>query len=164
MKTNIEDFSGEYRFLSNFFPAQIRHEQITYPTVEHAFQATKSLERFDRLRIASTRSPGRAKSLGRRVRLRKDWESIKVAVMRHLVEKKFNVHQDLRNRLLATGDTELIEGNTWNDCFWGVCNGRGRNHLGRILMEVRNNIVQSKQDRTLIARIRNRHADLSTTA
>lgn len=164
MNTTIEDFSGEYRFLSNFFPSQIRHERITYPTVEHAFQATKSLERFDRLKIANSRSPGKAKSLGRRVQLRKDWECIKVAVMMQLVEKKFNVHQNLRNRLLATGDTELIEGNTWNDCFWGVCNGRGRNHLGRILMEVRSNIVQSKQHRTLISRIRNRQAELSTTA
>lgn len=163
MKSLIEDFSGENRFLSNFYPSRIRHERITYPTVEHAFQATKSLERMDRLKIANSRSPGKAKALGQKVRLRKDWESIKVAVMRQLVEKKFTVHQDLRNRLLATEDAELIEGNTWNDCFWGVCNGRGKNHLGQILMEVRRSLGLAKQDWSLMSRIRSRQSELSNS-
>lgn len=153
MKPTIEDFAGEYRFLSNFYPAQIRFEKITFPTVEHAFQAAKSQERSERLKIANTKSPARAKSLGRQVTLRKDWESVKVDIMRQLVEKKFTVHQDLRNRLLATGDADLIEGNTWNDCFWGVCNGRGRNHLGRILMDVRAGFLVPSQERTLRSRI-----------
>jgi N-glycosidase YbiA len=157
LNPTIDNFTGEYRFLSNFYPSQIRYEGITFAAVEHAFQAAKTHERSERLRIASSRSPGAAKGLGRQVKLRKDWESVKVEIMRQLVEKKFTVHQDLRNRLLATNDAELIEGNTWNDCFWGMCNGRGKNHLGRILMDIRAGFLVRSQDRTLRSRIQRKH-------
>ncbi len=82
-------------------------------------------------------SPARAKGLGRKVKLRKDWESVKVGLMQELVELKFRTHADLAERLLETGDAKLIEGNTWNDTFWGVANGHGKNHLGQALMSVR---------------------------
>ena len=133
----IDSFAGDYRFLSNFYPSPMRVDRVLYPTVEHAFQAAKTADAGEKRKIAEANSPGRAKALGRKVKLRKDWESVKVGIMRELVELKFRAHADLAERLLETGEAELIEGNTWNDTFWGVCNGHGKNHLGKALMEVR---------------------------
>lgn len=81
--------------------------------------------------------PGTAKRLGRRFPLRGDWFSVRVSVMKALVLKKFLDHPDLKEQLLATGSQELVEENYWGDTFWGVCRGVGKNHLGKILMEVR---------------------------
>jgi N-glycosidase YbiA len=133
----IDNFNGEFAFLSNFYPAANRYAGLVYPTVEHAFQAAKTQDDTEKRQIAAAHSPGQAKRLGRAVRLRPDWESVKVAVMTELVREKFATHPELRERLLATGDAELIEGNTWNDRFWGVSGGFGKNWLGRILMQVR---------------------------
>ncbi|MBL8810340.1 MAG: NADAR family protein [Planctomycetaceae bacterium] len=137
----IDAFRCEYAFLSNFYPSLIRYDGIHYPTVEHAFQACKSLDSPERLTIAQCGPPARAKSMGRRVKLRHDWESIKVEVMTKLVRLKFETHDDLRVKLIDTGEAELIEGNTWNDRFWGVCGTQGRNWLGRILMQVRTELA-----------------------
>ena len=75
--------------------------------------------------------------------MRTDWEQIKVGVMKDLVLQKFTKHKELKEKLLATGDAYLEETNTWNDIFWGVCKGKGQNHLGKILMEVRKEIKNS---------------------
>ena len=139
----IDRFTGEYRFLSNFYPSPLFIDGMRFPTVEHAFQASKTSNTADRQRIALARSPGRAKSIGRKVRLRKDWEAVKVGVMKRCVELKFLNDEELADRLLQTGNARLIEGNTWNDTFWGVSGGRGKNHLGRILMQVRAQILNS---------------------
>lgn len=133
----IESFLGEYRFLSNFWPAPVEFEGIFFPSVEHAYQAAKSLDVEERRRIAAIVKPGDAKRAGRAVALRPDWEQVKLRVMEECVRYKFTHQAELREKLLATGDTELIEGNTWNDRFWGVCDGQGENHMGRILMKVR---------------------------
>lgn len=133
----IDNFAGDYRFLSNFYPSPIRVGRMLFATVEHAFQAAKTFDTAEKQQIADANSPGRAKRLGRKVKLRKDWESVKVGIMQELVELKFRTHADLAERLLETGDAELIEGNTWNDTFWGVCGGHGKNHLGKALMNVR---------------------------
>jgi ribA/ribD-fused uncharacterized protein len=136
----IDRFAEEFHFLSNFHYATIAFEGIKYPTVEHAFQAQKTKERAEQREIAAAGSPMAAKGMGRKVKLRKDWESVKVGVMRDLVRLKFTSHDDLADLLLATGHATLIEGNTWNDTFWGVCGKRGKNWLGRILMEVRDEL------------------------
>lgn len=135
----IDSFNGEYYFLSNYYYSPIVFEGIHYPTVEHAFQAAKTLNNNKRLEIAKMRTPGQAKKAGRTISLRPDWEEIKFDVMKKCVKSKFEDY-DLRNRLLSTGDVELIEGNWWNDTVWGVCNGIGQNNLGKILMEVRDEI------------------------
>jgi len=137
----IDSFSGEYRFLSNFYPSTIFVDGFRYPTVEHAFQAAKTVDNAAKQKIARTQSALRAKSLGRQVRLRKDWEAIKVAVMRKCVALKFESHPDLAEMLLDTGNAKLVEGNSWNDTYWGVCGGRGKNHLGKILMGVRSQLL-----------------------
>jgi ribA/ribD-fused uncharacterized protein len=135
----IDSFVGEYRFLSNFAPSVIEVDGFDYPTVEHAFQALKTENPTEREIVRTARTPGQAKKLGRRVTLRADWNTARVSVMKMLLEKKFS-NKVLRAELLATEDAELVEGNYWNDTFWGVCRGRGENNLGRLLMEVRSSI------------------------
>ena len=133
----IDSFQGEYRFLSNFWPAEVVFEGATYPTAEHAYQAAKSLDPVERQRIAASPTPADAKRAGRALKPRDDWETAKFDVMERVVRDKFTRHADLRRQLLATGDAELIEGNTWGDRVWGVYQGEGENHLGRILMRLR---------------------------
>ncbi|WP_160310950.1 GTP cyclohydrolase II [Streptomyces sp. 150FB] len=132
----IDRFAGPWEFLSNYSPAQVRLGNRPYPTVEHAYQAAKTTDEQVRARIAATPDPDEAKALGRRHANRPDWEEAKVVVMRALVEEKFRA-PDLRERLLATGSAELVEGNDWGDRFWGVCDGHGQNTMGLILMAIR---------------------------
>ncbi|NEC08979.1 NADAR domain-containing protein [Streptomyces sp. SID7909] len=132
----IDRFTGPWEFLSNYSAAMVRLDGIEYPTVEHAYQAAKTLDLSIRTRIAGEPDPDEAKRLGRRHADRPDWEEAKVAVMRSLVEQKFQ-DPELRERLLATGTAELVEGNDWGDEFWGVCAGHGQNTMGLILMALR---------------------------
>ena len=135
----ITEFQGEHRFLSNFWPCQILLDGHYYRTVEHAYQAAKTDDLQTRDLIASVPSPSFAKRIGHRITLRAGWNDIRLEVMRSLVWKKFT-YPGLRQMLLATGTAELIEGNTWGDTFWGVCNGVGENNLGHILMNIRERI------------------------
>ena len=137
---SIDNFTGEYRFLSNFYPSAIRYEQIMYPALEHAYQAAKAPTIREKRLIAAAASAGHAKRMGQKVALPKNWESVKVGIMRELVRIKFTKYPELRRRLIETGELPLIEENTWGDRFWGTCGGIGQNHLGRILMEIRNEL------------------------
>lgn len=132
----IVEFQGEHRWLSNFWPAPVLMDGTSYPSVEHAYQAAKTLDFAERRRIRECATPGEAKRAGRRVTVRSDWERAKVPIMRDLLRAKF-VHSDLRRCLLATGTEQLVEGNRWGDTFWGVCRDVGQNWLGRLLMEIR---------------------------
>ena len=136
MSAKIDSFDGMYSFLSNFFPCEIKYEGITYPTSEHAFQAAKTHDPNERMKIANVDSPGRAKKLGRKLKLRRDWGSVRIGIMAAILRIKFE-NADLRKRLLNTDDAELIEGNNWHDTFWGVCDGVGENNLGKLLMKIR---------------------------
>ena len=136
MSEVIDQFRGEFHWLSNFFLCQVEFEGMNFSNVEAAFQAAKCLDMKERERFFGL-SGGQAKRLGRRVELRSDWEEVKIEIMRQVLKSKFTQNSELREKLIATGDTELIEGNNWNDTFWGVCRGKGRNHLGKLLMEVR---------------------------
>lgn len=138
MANVIDAFFGEYKWLSNFEPCPIVFEFVEYPSVEHAYQAAKTLDTNEREQIRQAKTPGEAKGMGARVTLRPDWETIKLSVMFHLVLQKFS-GGELRKKLLATEDAVLIEGNTWYDTYWGrdVSTGKGYNHLGQLLMLVR---------------------------
>jgi hypothetical protein len=103
-----------------------------YPSVENAYQAAKTSE-GNRGNFIQC-SAGQAKRYGRSVQLRQDWEDIKLRVMTDLVRQKFMSGTPLAEKLLATGNCQLVEGNYWNDTYWGVCRGVGKNHLGKILM------------------------------
>lgn len=141
----IAVFDNEYAFLSNFYDSPFELDDVTYPTVEHFFQAMKSFDPKERKVIAAAITPGQAKRLGRKVTLRADWEDIKVDVMKFALRCKFQI-PELREKLLATGNEELIEGNWWHDNTWGDCmcsecqNKPGRNMLGMLLMEIRSDI------------------------
>lgn len=104
----IDKFRGKYGFLSNFYESPIEDENITYPTVEHYFQAQKTLNREEKLKIAKATKPAKAKKMGRQVKLRKDWEDIKLQVMEKALRLKFQ-DSTLRKKLIATGDEELVE-------------------------------------------------------
>ena len=135
----IDRFSGEHAFLSNFAVSRIEMDGLTYPTVEHAYQAAKTLNAQQRGVIRVAMTPGAAKRLGRKVDMQPDFNAKRLAVMLELVSKKFAIHE-LADKLIATGGEELIEGNYWNDTYWGVCQGRGLNNLGIILMHTRHDI------------------------
>lgn len=139
--TKIGCFREEHAFLSNFAPAPVVLNNQRFPTVEHAFQAAKTLSAEERLRIYRAPTPGMAKKLGRSVTLRPHWEKMRIGVMRALLVQKF-AHAPLSDQLLETYPYELEEGNTWSDCFWGVDTrtGKGSNHLGKLLMEIRYNL------------------------
>lgn len=141
----IERFDGDFDFLSNFFPADVRFDGILYPSSEAAFQAQKCFKNDDKLQFTHL-TPSQAKSLGRKIYLRPDWENIKVDMMTRIVRAKFTQHEVLGNLLYRTGESELIEGNTWNDTFWGVCNGIGENHLGKILMQIRDELKEARKN------------------
>lgn len=115
---------------------------LEFPTVEHAYQAAKSNDPADWKHFAQLPRPGDAKRAGRYLTIRSDWDQIKLRVMTELVEQKFRI-DELKQKLLETGDQLLEETNHWNDTFWGVCNGVGHNHLGKILMNIREELKKS---------------------
>jgi len=139
----IVEFQGQYRFLSNFWPCSIKYPAClpepfdTFASAEHVFQAMKCENEAEKYLIRDAETAGKAKRLGRKVQIRKDWDQIKNGIMFKIVMNKFKQNPDLAEKLLATNDEELIEGNDWGDTYWGVCNGQGHNHLGKLLMKVR---------------------------
>lgn len=134
----IKGFVGEFEFLSNFAKSPISWNDMTYPTVEHAFQASKTKDIEEKRKICALPTPGKAKRAGRQVHLRPDWETIKIDTMTELVRRKFAI-PEFHQKLLETGDAYLEETNDWGDKFWGV-DGVGENHLGKILMDIRDEI------------------------
>lgn len=131
------EFRGPTRWLSNFDRTPVRFDGVEYKTAEHAYQAQKTMVEDERRRIRECNTPAEAKRMGRTVTLRPDWEKVKLAVMESVVYHKFAHNTDLRDKLLETGGAELVEGNNWGDRYWGRVDGRGENHLGKILMRVR---------------------------
>lgn len=131
----INSFDGEHRFLSNFHPVEVVLDGVTYPTVENAYQAAKTLDLEKRKDFLNC-TPAQAKRLGRQLVMRNDWNDIKLTVMLQLNEQKY-MRPDLRKMLCDTYPLDLAEGNTWGDTFWGVCDGKGSNHLGKMLMSIR---------------------------
>lgn len=136
---NFYSVSDEYGEFSNFAPFPIRVDGERWPTSEHYFQAQKFDDAAYRQTIQRAKTPMLAARLGRdrKHKLRRDWESVKVSVMRAAVLAKFTQHDELRALLLSTGESKLVE-HTENDGYWGDGgDGSGKNMLGRILMEIR---------------------------
>lgn len=136
---NFYRVSDEYGEFSNFALYRIDVDGEIWNTSEHYFQAMKFENPADRKDLARAHSPMDAAHIGRdrKRKLRRDWESAKDDVMRKAVRAKFTQHDELRALLLATGDAKLVE-HTTNDAYWGDGgDGRGRNKLGQILMEIR---------------------------
>lgn len=134
-------FRNEYYFLSNMYPApvvlRLNGQVLQFSCSESAFQACKCPTRAEEF----TRLSGYdAKALGKEVRLRPDWDRVKLQAMGVIVRAKFQQNPNLAAKLRATGNLELAEDNTWGDTYWGRCNGHGENWLGRTLMAVRSEL------------------------
>jgi ribA/ribD-fused uncharacterized protein len=138
----IVGFSNKtgYAFLSNFYGSTLAYEGLLYPTVEHAYQAAKSLDIMTRRMFCKVRDPNIAKKMGQSIIVRPDWNDVKIPIMRILIREKFE-NPFIRCGLLETVGRRLINENKWNDRFWGVVNGEGENWLGKILEEVRDVIL-----------------------
>ena len=140
MAATIDRFVGDFAFLSNFYGSVIYVNGQRYDTVEHAYQAAKTLDVGSQRLIREAKTAALAKKLGQAVELRPDWDVVKLPIMEDLIRKKFE-NPFLRPLLVATADAELIEGNHWNDTFWGICRGNGQNWLGKTLMKIRSEII-----------------------
>ena len=138
----INSFSGEYRFLSNFYICDVNYGGLDYQSSEHAYQAAKTLNTDLRRIIQAAPTPGRAKRLAKTFQLRPDWSQVKLTIMEDVLNAKFSQNPKLKVKLLATGDAQLIEGNHWDDTFWGVCKGVGENNLGKLLMKIRTELKE----------------------
>lgn len=136
----IDSFKGPHSWLSNFATCTVMLDGIRYSSVENAFQAAKTLDPDERKPFTSC-SAATAKQLGKRVTLRSDWLDMRQSIMYNLCNQKFE-QEPYRSRLLSTGNQELVEGNWWNDTFWGVCRGKGSNHLGKIIMQIRSRLKE----------------------
>lgn len=140
----IKAFGKQYAFLSNFYQVSLTFEGIMYGSVEHAYQSSKSFDNKYRKMIASIPGvkAGISKMRGQNVKLRPDWEKVKVDIMKKLLYKKF-MYPHLSNLLLQTQNEDLEEGNSWHDNFWGNCRCKkcrdipGQNMLGKLLMDIR---------------------------
>lgn len=139
MKEVISSFKGKYKFLSNFYPIFIQYEGIRFPSVEHAFQAAKSDDIEIRKLFAIAPTAKEAKRFGKQVKLTEGWDIKKISIMKLLLEQKFK-NEPMKSMLLNTGDSILIEGNNHRDKFWGQVKGEGNNMLGKLLMEIRDEI------------------------
>jgi len=132
----INKFRKEYEFLSNFYLVEVEYNGIVYPSVEHAYQAQKTLNEDIRIRFSKLPDASDAKKESYNISKREDWDKIKVSIMKDLLFLKFS-NPELKRMLLATDNAILIEGNNWGDTFWGICNNSGLNMLGILLMYVR---------------------------
>lgn len=135
----INSFVGQYRWLSNFSISHVLYDTKFYPTVENAYQAAKTTG--SRIPF-ETCSPGVAKRLGRRIKIRCNWDNMKIDIMRSLLVQKFKKGNMFADYLINTGCEKIVEGNTWGDIFWGVCNGVGSNNLGKLLMDIRRDLIK----------------------
>ncbi len=136
---SIKGFAGDNRWLSNFWPCLVVYEDREYKNSEAAYQAAKVINLRDRLPF-ETLDAREAKRKGKLVFLRPDWELVKLQVMYDIVKDKFCRNFDLQVKLLETGDKYLEETNWWGDQYYGVFKGVGQNHLGLILMRVRDEL------------------------
>lgn len=137
----IKGFQGQYRFLSNFYPCIVEFEGRTYQSSEAAYQAAKSPNEKVKDGFANANAR-EARTLGQKIAIRPNWEEDKLNVMYRALRAKFSQNPSLKDKLLFTEDSYLEETNWWHDRFWGVYNGKGENHLGRLLMVVRDELKE----------------------
>lgn len=133
----IDSFSGENRWLSNFWSCEVYLDGEKYDSVEKAYVAAKTLDPLKRKVIAAFKTAGECKRFGKTLKLRPNWNDLRLSIMEGLLKEKFNNNSELAAKLIKTRGIELIEGNYWGDTFWGVCKGVGQNNMGKLLMKIR---------------------------
>lgn len=141
-ESEVKGFFGEYRFLSNFWPAKIILDDVEYKSIELAYQAAKwkpesrdiflTCTGLDSIDYNRNNTPN-----GYSV---DEWDSIKLNIMTNLVRQKFDptINPENHKLLIETQNKHLEEMNWWGDLYWGTDkNGEGENNLGNILMKIR---------------------------
>lgn len=136
----MASFRGEKYFLSNMYPCpvtiKIKGELITFKSSESVFQALRSPDRLKEfIPLNGFEAKKHAKSCARRA----DWFDVSLDVMMYALRCKFTQNPDLAAKLMAL-EGDIVEVNEWHDTFWGVCNGVGENHLGKLLMQLRDEL------------------------
>lgn len=149
----ITSFREEHRFLSNFYQCPFEYKGFVYPNAEAAFQAQKCSTDEERIKYTLQKNPVRAKQMGRKEpNIPKDWDEISIGIMENILRAKFSV-PELREKLVATGDAYIEEGNHWHDNKWGNCTCErcksieGENHLGKLIMKIRDQL--RKKEKTI---------------
>jgi ribA/ribD-fused uncharacterized protein len=149
----INKFQDKYYWLSNFSPFPFITDNNKWESVEHFFQAHKACNPKDFLEIKNAKNPSIAKKLGKQVEIRCDWPNIKLKIMLKGVREKFDQNPILIEKLIETGNKEIIEGNYWHDNYWGNCycdkclSIKGKNKLGKILMLLRAKYIRKFRER-----------------
>ena len=141
----MNSFRGEFEYRSNFYNSPILILGYNYPTAEHAYQYFKMVTRKGQIAIVQASTPGHAKRLSHQYPIKSDWDSKKLLVMQYVVMQKFTQNAEIASILVSSKDY-IVEENEWNDTFWGTCNGTGYNHLGIILMGVRDFLFKLNGD------------------
>ncbi len=138
----INEFHGEYRWLSNFWPIPIKYNGLTFPSVENAYMSRKNNSDIWVDFCANEKDVKKVNKLSREIKLVSNWDEIKVDIMEELIRIKFK-DEELKNKLLDTGEILIQEGNDWGDTFWGIDldTGNGKNILGKIIMKIRDEIM-----------------------
>jgi ribA/ribD-fused uncharacterized protein len=138
----IDNFRGDYFFLSNFYMCPVMYAGLLFPSSEHAYMASKTDDVSIRKHILSLKRARDARNFGQTFAMRPDWDNVKYRYMKTVLKDKFTRNTDLAIKLLETKDAKLVEGGNWCDIYWGTCScpkhqGVGKNALGSVLMEIR---------------------------
>ena len=138
----IEEFQGEYRWLSNFYPVKIVIDGVEYPSVEHAYCSCKSTDSKWKSICSNEKNPGKIKRKSKKIKVIDDWDDKKLSIMKKCLEQKFN-QEPFKSMLIQTGNEIIQEGNRWNDKFYGVClkTNKGKNKLGKLIMNIRYELI-----------------------
>jgi len=136
----VKGFFGDYRWLSNYHVCPVIYEGIEYQSSEAAYQSAKCDDPYIKSQFKDL-TPLESKSLSKRIPLRKGWDTIKKQIMYDVLVSKFTLTPELKELLLATAPKYLEETNYWGDTYWGVCEGKGKNMLGELLMKIRNEFL-----------------------
>lgn len=133
----IEQFQGDFRWLSNFAPVNVNFNGVIFPSTENAYQAAKCKYKEDMEQFINC-TAGQAKRKSKRIAIRDDWDQVKLGIMEDLLRQKFN-QEPYKTNLINTREEFIQEGNTWGDVFCGVNiqTGFGENNLGKLIMKIR---------------------------
>lgn len=139
----INKFRGEYSWLSNFAKCEIVYKNTVYPSVENAYQSAKNNDE-EWKKFCSTENAIIVKKNSHKIILIENWNFIKLSIMEELLRQKFIFNDYYKKKLIETKDEYIEEGNTWHDTFWGVniISGKGENHLGKLIMQIRDYLLK----------------------
>lgn len=141
----IREFKNEFRWLSNFYPVKIILDGVQFQSIEHAYMSQKSDDiKWKNFCSNYNSKAGDVKKQSRTIKLKSNWDEIKLEVMKECIRQKFS-QEPFRTKLLKTGNEHIQEGNMWNDKFWGVClkTNKGENNLGKLIMDIRTSLKSS---------------------